>query len=97
MYSLEYLPSADLDILEADTYLCEHSLPAADKFMEAIEEQESLLIANPFMYPVYEARTYFRLMPLPYRYLCFYHVDESAKIITIHRILRGMRDILNIL
>jgi plasmid stabilization system protein ParE len=97
VYKLEYLPSADLDIMEAEAYLHEYSPPAADKFMEAIEKQGGLLLDNPLMHKVYEDRPYFRCMLLPYEYLCFYHVDEDAKTITVHRILRGMRDMPNIL
>ena len=81
----------------AEDYLFEHSMPAYDKFREAIEKQESLLTRYPLMYPVYLARPEFRCMPLPYEYLCFYRVDEDAKLITVHRVIRGMRDIENIL
>jgi plasmid stabilization system protein ParE len=97
MYKLEYLPSASLDILEAETYLYEHSPLAADKFMEAIEKQSKILLDNPFMYNVYEDRPYFRSMLLPYEYLCFYHVDEETKTLTVHRVLRAMRNISNII
>ena len=97
MYSLEYLPSASLDILEAEFYLYEYSPNAAHKFTIAIEKQSTLLVNNPLIFKIYEEKPYFRCMPLPYKYLCFYHVDENAKMITVHRILRGMRDITNIL
>jgi len=97
MYKAEYLPLAAADILEAEEYLYELSPPAADKFTEAIEEKVNNLLEQPLMYKVYEDNNYFRCMPLPYKYLCFYHIDEDAKIIKIHRILHGMRDIPNFL
>ena len=97
MYKLRNLPTADLDMLEAEAYLYEHSPPAADKLSVAFEQKTDALVENPFMYKVYEAKPYFRCIPLPYEYLCFYHVDEDAKIISVHRVLRGMRDIPNIL
>ena len=97
MYRLEYLQIAHCDILEAELYLYEHNPIAADKFMAEVEKQEAYLVDKPYMYPVYEAKPYFRIMPLTYKYLCFYHVDEDTKIITVHRILRGMRDIHNTL
>jgi plasmid stabilization system protein ParE len=78
--------------LEAEAYLNEYSPPAAVKFGKAIEKQKTLLTDNPLMYEVYEEKSYFRRMPLPYKYVCFYHVDESAKTVTVHRVLRGMRD-----
>ena len=97
MYNLKYLPSADLDMIEAEEYLYNHSPPAADKLADAIKKQASNLLDYPLMYPVYEKRPYFRVMPLPFDYLCLYHVDEGSKMVEIHRILRGFRDIVNII
>lgn len=97
MYRLRYLPSADLDMEEAETYWSEHHPLAADKLAEALEQKTDALTDNPFMYQIYEDRPYFRRINLPYGYLCFYHVDEDAKMISVHKILRGMRDIANIL
>ena len=50
MYKLEYLPSAQADILEIDTYLYEHSPVAYDKFFNSIESLEENLVRHPFMY-----------------------------------------------
>ena len=97
MYRLEYLPSAVTDILEIDVYLYEHSPKAADKFADSIEKLTETLLLHPFMYPVYEDDTYFRHMTMPYKYRLFYHVDEDAKIVKVHRILHGMRDIKSII
>ena len=97
MYSLKYLPFVDLDIIEAETYLYEYSPHAVDKLTGAIEKQTTGLKNYPLMYPVYDERPYYRMMPLPYEYLCFYHVDENSKTVEIHRILRGMRDVTSIL
>ena len=96
-YKLEYLPSANIDLLEAELYLYEHSPAAADKFIEKISELEAPLVEHPFMYPVYQHDKRFRLMPLAYGYLCFYHIDEMSEVVTIHRVFRGMRDIPNLL
>ena len=97
MYRLEYLPSAAIDISEAEAYLYTYSSPAADKFVEAIAKKEALLIDNPFLYQVYDEKPYFRCALLPYKYLYFYHVCEDSKTITVHRVLHGMRDLPNIL
>ena len=97
MYRLRYLPSVDLDMEEAEAYLGGLSLSAADKLSAEFECKTDALTDNPLMYQVYESRPYFRCMPLPYDYLCFYHVDAGSKTISIHRILRGMRDIPKIL
>ena len=97
VYEIMHLPLADLDMLEAEEYLSEFSPTAADKLSEAYEQQTDDLHEYPFMYKIYEPKPYFRCMPLPYDYLCFYHIDEKANVVRIHRILRGMQDIENIL
>ena len=96
MYRLRYLPAAEDDLVEAESYLDELSHAAADKLSTVFEQKMDTLAGNPFMYTVYEAKPYFRCLPLPYEYLCFYHVDEDAKMINVHRVLRGMRDISNL-
>jgi len=97
MYRVEYLQVARFDVLDAEAYLYEHSPSAAAKFVDAIGKQETLLIDHPLMYPAHEGNNYFRRMMLPYEYICFYHVDEKVGLITVHRILRGMRDVASIL
>ena len=97
MYTLEYLPSAVADILEIDAYLYEHSISAASKFADSIERLTETLIKHPLMYPVYEDDIYFRHMIILYGYRIFYHVDEEAKIIKVHRILHGTRDVKSII
>jgi len=97
VYRLEYLPSAETDILEIDVYLYEHSSAIADKFADSIEELTETLLCYPFMFPVYEDDPYFRHMTLPYKYRLFYHVDEEAKVIKIYRILHGMMDVKGIM
>ncbi len=97
MYRLRYLPSSDADMLKAEAYLSEFSLSAADKFARVFEQKTDALIDNPFLYRVYGPRPYFRCMPLLYQYLCFYHVEEDTEMISVHRILREMQDIPNIL
>ena len=97
MYRIRILPSADIDLIGAEVYLGEYSPTAADKLSEAFEKKVDALVDNPFIYMVYNAKPYFRFMSLPYEYLCFYHVDDDTQLISIHRVLRGMRDIPNIL
>ena len=96
-YRLEYMPAARYDLLEAEGYLYEHSPTASDKFIDAVDEQITILLEHPFMYPIYEHDKRFRLMLLPYQYLCFYHVDEIAQVLIIHRVFRGMRDVPSLL
>ena len=65
-YRLEYLPSAAIDILEAEAGLYEFSPDAADKFSEEILGVEEKLCEHPFLYQIYEDDDYFRSMPLLY-------------------------------
>ena len=97
MYKVEYLPLADTDIIEAEIFLCELSPAAVDKFTKAIDEKIGNIVVHPHMYQVYKYDERFRFIVLPYEYLLFYHINEDSKILTIHRILRGMRDIQSIL
>ena len=97
MHKLEYLPSAAIDILEIDSYLYEHSPAAADTFADSIERLSEMLLDHPLMCPIYPDDAYFRHMTMPYKYRLFYHVDEKAKIIKIHRVLHGMRDVKRII
>jgi len=97
MYSVEYLPLADTDIIEAEVYLYELSPVAVNRFTEAIDEKIGNIVVHPLMYPIYKYDERFRFIVLPYEYLLFYHVNEDSKILTIHRILRGMRDIPRVL
>ena len=97
MYKLEYLPSAEADILEIDSYLYEHNPAAVDKFADSIEKLVEALAQHPFMSPVYEDDPYFRHMTLLYKYRLFYHVDEDDKVVRVYRILHGARDVREIM
>ena len=92
-YKLEYLPSASLDILDAEAVLYELSPSAADKFTQSIKQLTETLCEYPMLYQVYEDDEYFRSMPLPYKYRLFYHIAEEVETIKIHRIIYGMRDL----
>jgi plasmid stabilization system protein ParE len=97
MYRLEYLPTARVDILAAEAYLQQFSPRAADKFTLAIERQEAVIAEHPLRYRVYEYNRRYRCMPLLYKYLCFYRIDETEQLVQIYRVLHGMRDIPNLL
>jgi len=100
VYKLRYLPSFDTDLAEAENYLYEFSPPAADRLSQALNEQVANLIKYPFMFPIYS--NYFgdkkyRMMPLPYQFLCFYIVNENTKTINMYRVLHSAKDISKIL
>ena len=97
MYRLKYLPSFDVDLIEAEAYLFEYSPAAVDKLTAAIIEKTAALTSHPFMYPVSKYDKNLRSIVLPYKYLLFYRVNETAQVIEIYRVLHGMRDIPNTL
>jgi len=97
MYRVEYLPSFEMDLIEAEVYLYEFSPAAVDKLTSEIVDRMGNLNKHPLMYPIYEHDKRFRFIPLSYKYICFYRVDEVAKLVMIHRILHEMRDISAIL
>ena len=100
MYNLKYLPSFDVDLTEAEDYLYEFSPAAADKLTQTLDEQMATLVEYPFMYPVYSSffgDNMYRIMPLPYQFLCFYTVDEEDEIIYVYRVLHSTRDVSKIL
>jgi plasmid stabilization system protein ParE len=92
-YDIEYLPFASVDILDAEARLYELSPSAADRFAEEILRLTENLRDHPFMYQIFIDDGYFRSMPLPYDYRLFYHVDEENKMVKIHRIIYGRRDL----
>ena len=92
-YKLEYLPSASIDILEAEAVLYELSPSAADKFTQAIKQLTETLCEHPMLYQVFDDNDYFRSMPLPYKYRLFYHIAEEIETIKIHRIIYGVRNL----
>ena len=97
MCRVKYLPSFEVDLIEAEDYLFELSPPAVDKLTDAISEQILNAAEHPYMYPAYPGFDNLRYMTLPYQYLLFYSVDEDRNIVEVYRILRGMRDIPNLL
>lgn len=63
MYKVEYLPEAIDEMLKIENHLNKHSLAAADRFAEAIEERTDSLAQYPLMCQVYDKDPFFRLMP----------------------------------
>ena len=93
MYKISYLPMALDDILEIEAGLHKFSPAAADKLTEEIDSLTKTLAKYPLMYQQFEDDNYYRSMPLSYNYRLFYHVEETTKIIEIHRVLHGMMDL----
>ena len=98
LYKLEYLPSAQEDIVEIARYIGKElrnpgaALHLTDQFIEAAESTCSM----PYLYPVY-----FPVRPLKHEYrkilvgnyLMFYWVEEATNTVTIARAIYAKRDL----
>jgi plasmid stabilization system protein ParE len=89
---VEYLPKFDIDLEEAEAWLDEFSATASDRLTNTIDKKVSLLVKHPMMYPVYHNSPY-RFIPLPYKFLLFYQIDDARRKINVHRIIHGTKDL----
>jgi plasmid stabilization system protein ParE len=64
------------------------ALPSAAELRKKI----SILKSEPCLYAEYEDDPYYRKVAVG-EYAMFYHIDESTKIVEIHRILRASGDL----
>jgi len=96
-YKLQFMPAFDIDLSTAETYLSDYSPKAAKRLTSAVEKQTLLLLSHPYMYPIYEVDPDFRIMPLPYQYLCFYIVNTDTEVIEVHHLFRSMQRIHDLL
>ena len=97
MYSLEYLPIARRDLVEAVSYIS-HDLgspEAALRLAEEVERAGERLQQFPYAWPVYQAsrpleRDYRKL--LVENFFLFYWVDEQRRLVTVARVIYARRD-----
>lgn len=102
MYTVEYLPGANKDILDISEYIGINlrNPAAADRLIDKIISAVDKLADMPYMYAAYES-------PLPveneYRkmyvknYTIFYFVDETKKSVKIARVIYSKRNFSDIL
>lgn len=102
MYQLEFLPTAQRDLIEIVQYISrELNNPASAKELagELISSAEKLR-DFPYMYPVYypirALKREYRKLPVK-NYLLFYWVDEQEKTITVARVIYARRNYSNLL
>ena len=87
-YKLTFLPLASEDTIIAKKYLSQYYLGTAEKFTAELRRQIKNVKENPYMFVAYERNPKFRKM-LIHDYIGFYTVDDSKKLIRLHRILHG--------
>ena len=97
MYYIEYLPSAQRELVSISRYIS-HELcnpDAANRLAENIIDSIDTLCRFPYAHPVY-----IPIRPLPYEYrkfpvqnyMIFYRVDEENKKVIIAHIIYGKRN-----
>ena len=92
MAALRYTASAENDLLEAWLFIADDNPAAADRVVEAIDQDAHLLLAQPLMgreRP--ELAAGLRSWPTSTRYTLYYFADASGIIIA--RVLHHARDI----
>ena len=91
-YGVKYFSAIRRDREVIKTHLDQYSTSAAKRLFGKIKTKLEIVKDNPYIYREYERRPQFRVMVVD-DYLVFYKVNESKKIIEVHRILNGMMDI----
>ena len=91
-YSIKYLEIARNDLKEVRGYLSRFYPGTTRSFLTDLRKQVNFLKDNPLMYEEYHDDAFYRRMPVG-DYLLFYHVDDKKRIVEIHRVLHGSRDI----
>ena len=91
-YRLAFLPEAWTDAEEVRQYLSQYYESTAKNFFALLKKKTAALKANPYICEQYQERPTYRKMIVD-DYLLFYKVNEDKKLVEIHRIVHGSRDI----
>jgi len=91
-YRIRYLPDTITDRDEIREYLSQYYESTAKQFFALLKEKIARLKDFPYSCPSYENDPDYRRLVVR-DYLVFYIVNETDKIIEIHRIFHESRDI----
>ena len=91
-YKVEYLPQTVTDRAKIKAYLSQFYPGTSKRFFTLLKNKISRLKAYPHSCPVYDEDPDYRKLVVG-DYLVFYMVDDIAKIVEIHSIFHGSRDI----
>ena len=94
-YTIQFTPEFNLDLMELDFALSEYPRKA-ERIIGKLDNAISHLSDNPEMYAIYEDFPIFRKIVIE-DYLAFYVVNEDKRIVEIHRLVYGSRDMKRIL
>jgi addiction module RelE/StbE family toxin len=95
-YKLRILSLAKSDAKEIKSWLSQFYPSTPGKFFVKLKEGFNNLKDNPFMYEEYRDYPAYRKMTVS-DYQVFYKVIKTKKIVEIHRILHGARNIREVL
>jgi len=91
-FNAVYLDPAMKDVVEIRGYLSQFYPSTPMKFLAALKKGVESVCENPHICPVYEDNPAYRKIVV-LDYLVFYKVQETERIIEIHRVLYGMRNV----
>ena len=91
-YRVKYLPETAIDRAEIKDYLAKYYESTVRNFFVLLKERIGQLKKFPYSCPTYDDDPDYRKLVVG-DYLVFYMVDESNKIVEIHRIFHGSQDI----
>lgn len=88
-YSIQYLPTVRQDVADIKAYMTQFYESTFTSFMTRFERSVDNLVELPYIGVAY--KDYRRLVVGDY--LVFYQVNETKRIVQIHRILHGAQDL----
>lgn len=92
MARVVYTESAQADLLDAWSFIAQDSLEAADRVLDTIEREASILASQPMMGRLRpELAEALRSWPTSMSYILYYLADASG--ITVVRVLHHARDV----
>jgi toxin ParE1/3/4 len=91
-YKIKYLPETVTDREEIRDYLSQYYTSTVKEFFALLREKTAQLKDFPYSCPEYVDDPDYRRLIVG-DYLVFYMVNEDSKIVEIHRIFHGSRDI----
>ena len=91
-YKMVFLPEARADSEEIRQYLSRFHESTVRDFFALLKKRINALKSNPFIAQQYVERPSYRRLVVK-DYLVFYKVNEGEKLIEVHRILHGSRNI----
>ena len=91
-YRVIYLPESRNDTREIRQYLTQYYRSTSKSFFTLLRKRINSLKSNPFIAQQYPEKPSYRRLVVE-DYIVFYKVFEDRKLVEIHRILHGSREI----